>query len=75
MNTLDFIQISSSRFRNVIGEDNYNNHWNDFLTSISSSQFNINLTNSQIQETEQWLINCENSTSGSQWFEVMYGNN
>ena len=45
------------------------------MTSLSSSQFNIDLTNSQIQETEQWLINCENSTSGSQWFEVMYGNN
>jgi len=75
MKTYDFFQISSSRFRNVIGEDNYNNHWNDFLTSISSSQFNINLTNSQIQETEQWLNNCENSTSGSQWFEEIYGNN
>ena len=75
MKTYDFFQISSSRFRNVIGEDNYNNHWNTFLTSISSSQFNINLTNSQIQETEQWLINCENSTSGSQWFEEIYGNN
>ena len=61
MKTYDFFQISSSRLRNVIGEDNYNNNWNTFMTSISSSQFNIDLTNSQIQETEQWLINCENS--------------
>ena len=75
MKTYDFFQISSSRFRIVIGEDNYNNNWNTFMTSLSSSQVNIDLNSSKIQQMEQWLINCENSSTGSYWFEVLHGNN
>ena len=68
----NFSVVSSSRFRNVIGDDLYNNHWNDYLTFLSGSA--PTLSGSQIQTAEQWLVDCENSTSGSDWFQVMSTN-
>ena len=68
----NFSVVSSSRFRNVIGDDLYNNHWNDYLTFLSGSA--PTLSNSQIQTTEQWLVDCENSTSGSDWFQQLQTN-
>ena len=68
----NFAVVSSSRFRNVLGSDLYDNHWNGFLTELSQSH--QVLSGSQIQQSEQWLIDCENSSSGSEWFEVILSN-
>ena len=68
----NFAVVSSSRFRGVLGNDLYDNHWNGFLTELSQSH--QVLSGSQIQQAEQWLINCENSPSGSDWFETILNN-
>lgn len=73
MYTLDFIQISSSRFRNVITGSLYDDNWNDFLIFLSGSE--NTLSNSELQKFENWLTTCENSPTGSLWFEVMLGEN
>ena len=67
----NFAVASSSRFRNVLGSDLYDNHWNDFLTLLSGS--NQILSGSQMQRAEQYLIDYENSSSGSKWFEEILG--
>ena len=68
----NFAVVSSSRFRSILGSDLYDNHWDGFLTVLSGS--NEILSGSQIQQAERWLIDCENSPSGSQWFENILGN-
>jgi hypothetical protein len=69
----NFAVVSSSRFRGVLGDDLYDNHWNGFLTELSQSH--QVLSGSQIQQAEQWLVDCENSSSGSVWFEMILSNN
>ena len=69
----NFCNISSSRFREILGDDLYNNHWNDYLSFISGST--IVLNDSQITDVEQHLIKLENSTSGSQWFNDLLSMN
>ena len=64
-----FFQVSASRFRNILGDELYDNHWNDFVSS--SYNHNPVLSGSQIQDLENWLVECENSTTGSAWFELL----
>ena len=61
-----FFQVSASRFRNILGDELYDNHWNDFVSS--SYNHNPVLSGSQIQDFENWIVDCENSTTGSYWF-------
>ena len=65
----NFFQVSASRFRNILGDELYDNHWNDFVSS--SYNHNRVLSGSQIQDFENWIVGCENSTTGSAWFELL----
>ena len=69
----NFFKNNESRWRAVIGDSLYDDNWNDFLTYVSGSE-NI-LSNSELQKFENWLTACENSSTGSLWFEVMLAEN
>ena len=65
----NFFNNSGSRWRNVIGDSLYNEHWNDFLAGWSGS--GEILSGSELQNAENWLTDCENSSTGSEWFEML----
>jgi len=65
----NFFKNNESRWANVITGSLYDDNWNDFLTYTSGSE-NI-LSNSELQKFENWLTTCENSSTGSHWFEIM----
>ena len=65
----NFFRNSGSRWANVITGSLYNDNWNDFLTHVSSS--GEILSGSRLQKFESWLTDCENSSTGSHWFEII----
>ena len=65
---------SGSRWRAVIGDSLYDEHWDDFTTWISASEATYGSQHT-IQTYETFLTNCENSSTGSLWFELMLSDN
>ena len=65
----NFFKNNQSRWANVITGSLYDDNWNDFLTYVSGS--GDILSNSELQKFENWLTACENSSTGSRWFEIM----
>ena len=62
----EFFQASGSRFRVVLGSDLYDEHWNNFLNHISSSEDIPSESNSKL---ESWLVECEtNNIWDGHWF-------
>jgi|14BtaG_2_1085337.scaffolds.fasta_scaffold106928_2 hypothetical protein len=69
----NFFNNNSARWNNIITGSLYDNNWNDFLTYVSGS--GDILSNSERQKFENWLTKCENSSTGSRWFEIMLSEN
>ena len=65
----NFLSASGSRFRNIIGSDNYDTNWNNFvnyLQELSASGDINDLSGSQLTEAESLLQEWEATpTSGS----------
>ena len=78
MKLIDYLINSGSSNREFLeetfGEDFYDNHWDDFVTAVSSStklnSTNV-LTDSERQKLQEWLDDNKNSSSGSLWFEML----
>ena len=69
----NFFNNNSARWNGVITGSLYNDNWNDFLSYVSSSE--ETLSDSELQTYENRLTECENSSTGSLWFEVMLAEN
>tara|TARA_B100001778_G_C18064947_1_gene395929 strand:+ start:113 stop:346 length:234 start_codon:yes stop_codon:yes gene_type:complete len=69
----NFFNNNNVRWGNVITGSLYSDNWNDFLSYISSS--GETLSESELQVYQNWLTDCENSSTGSLWFEVMLAEN
>ncbi len=69
----NFFKNNESKWTNIITGSLYDNNWNDFLSFVSGS--GDILSNSERQKFENWLTTCENSSTGSLWFEVMLAEN
>ena len=68
----NFLSTSGSRFREVIGTDTYDTHWNDFLNLVSSSEPTIVFTESEAASAESLLQDYEATpSSGSAWFNEL----
>jgi len=68
----NFLSTSGSRFREVIGTDTYDTHWDDFLNVVSSSENTIVFTESEVTTAESLLQEYEaNPSSGSAWFNEL----
>ena len=65
---------SGSRWKSVIGDSLYNEHWDDFTIWLSASESTYGSYDT-IQTYETFLTNCENSSTGSLWFELMLSDN
>ena len=67
----NFLKASGSRFRNIIGSDNYDTNWNNFINYLQeeSGSGNINdLSGSQLTEAESTLRKWEATPSSSSLF-------
>tara|TARA_Y100000593_G_C4316350_1_gene341085 strand:+ start:3709 stop:3909 length:201 start_codon:yes stop_codon:yes gene_type:complete len=63
----NYLKSSGSLYREYVGEDFYDNHWDDLILHISSSDFlPISPTVEQINDLDIWL-----KTSGSAVFRTM----
>ena len=71
----NFLIASGSRMRNIIGSDNYDNHWNDLMNRVSNDNY-TDFSGSQLVEAELFLQNWEaNPSSGSAWFTQLLDEN
>ena len=69
----NFLKVSGSRFRNIIGSDNYDNHWDTVMSQLSASNPPIFSSSQQVSDAESFLQNWENNpSSGSAWFNDIY---
>ena len=67
----NFLKVSGSRFRNIIGSDNYDTNWNNFVNYLqeqSASGAINDLSGSQLTEAESTLQEWEASPSSFSWF-------
>ena len=67
----NFLKASGSRFRNIIGSDNYDTNWNnfvDYLQETSASGNQNDLSGSQLTEAESTLQEWEANPISGSWF-------
>ena len=62
-----WLKNSGSNYREIIGTEFYDNHWNDYIESISSS-VPVFSSSAQITFAEQWM-----TASGSQFYSQYQG--
>ena len=63
----NFLSASGSRFRNIIGSDNYDTNWNNFLNYVASGSLN-DFSGSQLTEAESQLQAWEATPSSGSIF-------
>jgi len=60
----NFLKNSGSKYREIIGTDFYDNHWDDFVENQSGS-LPIYSSSAQLTYADEWM-----RASGSNFFEV-----